>query len=49
MATVDVDVWGTGERVVLVHGSFATGGEEWAEQRPLNEQGYQLVVSTRGP
>lgn len=49
MAGFDVDVWGTGERVVLVHGSFATGPEEWVEQRPLAEEGYQLVVPTRAP
>lgn len=49
MTNFTVDVWGTGERVVLVHGAFATGAEEWVEQHPLAEQGYQLVVPTRGP
>lgn len=40
-------VWGEGERVVLVHGSLATGPEEWLEQRPLAAEGFQLVVPTR--
>lgn len=47
MSGIDTDVWGTGERVVLVHGSFATGPVEWETQRPLADQGYQLVVPTR--
>lgn len=40
-------VWGQGERVVLVHGSLATGPEEWVEQRPLAGEGFELVVPTR--
>ncbi|PYF99540.1 Pimeloyl-ACP methyl ester carboxylesterase [Georgenia satyanarayanai] len=40
-------VWGEGERVVLVHGSLATGPEEWLEQRPLADEGFELVVPTR--
>lgn len=40
-------VWGEGERVVLVHGSLATGPEEWLEQRPLAGEGFELVVPTR--
>lgn len=47
MSGTEYDVWGTGERVVLVHGSFATGPMEWEGQRALAEQGYQLVVPTR--
>jgi pimeloyl-ACP methyl ester carboxylesterase len=47
MSVTEHDVWGTGERVVLVHGSFATGPVEWEGQRVLAEQGYQLVVPTR--
>lgn len=42
-----VEVWGTGERVVLVHGSIATGPQEWEGQRPLADAGYELVVPTR--
>jgi pimeloyl-ACP methyl ester carboxylesterase len=47
MSGIAFDVWGTGERVVLVHGSLATGPQEWEAQRPLADQGYQLVVPTR--
>lgn len=32
---------------MLVHGSLATGPTEWEAQRPLADQGYQLVVPTR--
>lgn len=42
-----VEVWGTGERVVLVHGSLATGPQEWQPLRPLAHRGYELVVPTR--
>jgi pimeloyl-ACP methyl ester carboxylesterase len=42
-----VETWGDGTPVVLVHGSLATGAEEWAEQRPLAERGHRLVVPDR--
>ena len=32
---------------MLVHGSLTTGPVEWAAQRPLADEGYQLVVPTR--
>lgn len=32
---------------MLVHGSLATGPTEWEAQRPLADQGFQLVVPTR--
>jgi pimeloyl-ACP methyl ester carboxylesterase len=44
---LSVEVWGTGTPVVLVHGSLATGPEEWDAQRPLAEEGFQLVVPDR--
>lgn len=47
MNGVDVEVWGTGQRVVLVHGSLATGPVEWEGQRALVDEGFQLVVPTR--
>lgn len=47
MSVTEHEAWGTGERVVLVHGSFATGPLEWAGQRTLADAGYQLVVPTR--
>ncbi|WP_152187431.1 alpha/beta fold hydrolase [Georgenia satyanarayanai] len=40
-------VWGEGDRAVLVHGSLATGPEEWLAQRPLADEGFELVVPTR--
>jgi pimeloyl-ACP methyl ester carboxylesterase len=42
-----VETWGDGEPVVLVHGSLATAGEEWAEQVPLADEGYRLVAPNR--
>lgn len=46
---VPPETWGSGEagRVVLVHGSLATGPLEWESQRPLVDEGYQLLVPTR--
>jgi pimeloyl-ACP methyl ester carboxylesterase len=42
-----VETWGAGPPVVLVHGSLATGADEWQAQRPLAERGFQLVVFDR--
>ena len=42
-----VEVWGDGTPVVLVHGSLANGADEWAEQRPLADDGFQLIVPDR--
>jgi pimeloyl-ACP methyl ester carboxylesterase len=42
-----VESWGRGTRVVLVHGSLATGNEEWQAQRPLADEGFELVVFDR--
>lgn len=47
MTDLFVDSWGVGTRVVLVHGSLATGPEEWQAQRPLAGMGYQLLVLDR--
>lgn len=47
MLGIESEVWGAGARVVLVHGSLATGPVEWEGQRPLADEGYQLVVPTR--
>jgi pimeloyl-ACP methyl ester carboxylesterase len=33
--------------VVLVHGSAATGADEWQAQRPLAEKGFRLLVFDR--
>jgi pimeloyl-ACP methyl ester carboxylesterase len=45
--SVHVEEWGAGTPVVLVHGSLATGAEEWAAQRPLAEEGCRLLVPDR--
>jgi pimeloyl-ACP methyl ester carboxylesterase len=42
-----VDSWGSGERVLLVHGSLATGADEWQAQRPLADEGFRLLVLDR--
>lgn len=42
-----VESWGDGTPVVLVHGSLATGAEEWEAQRPLAAEGFRLVVADR--
>ena len=42
-----VETWGAGAPVVLVHGSLATGAEEWEAQRPLADQGHRLLVLDR--
>ncbi len=47
IAGLHVHQWGEGEPVVLVHGSLATGAEEWAEQRPLTRHRYRLLVPDR--
>ena len=47
MSGLYVERWGTGTPVVLVHGSLATGTDEWQAQRPLADQGFQLLVFDR--
>ena len=47
MSDLFVDSWGSGVPVVLVHGSLATGADEWQAQRPLAEEGYRLLVPDR--
>jgi pimeloyl-ACP methyl ester carboxylesterase len=42
-----VDTWGAGTRVVLVHGSLATGADEWPAQKPLADEGFQLLAIDR--
>ncbi len=39
--------WGSGVPVVLVHGSLATGADEWQAQRPLADEGFRLLVPDR--
>lgn len=47
MSELFIQTWGEGTPVVLVHGSLATGAEEWQAQRPLADEGYRLVVVDR--
>jgi pimeloyl-ACP methyl ester carboxylesterase len=47
MSDLFIDTLGTGTPVVLVHGSLATGAEEWVEQRPLAGEGFRLLVLDR--
>ena len=47
MTDIFVESWGAGAPVVLLHGSLATGAEEWQAQRPIAEQGYRLLVLDR--
>jgi pimeloyl-ACP methyl ester carboxylesterase len=47
MTNIFVDTWGAGTPVVLVHGSLATGAEEWQAQRPLASEGFRLAVLDR--
>jgi pimeloyl-ACP methyl ester carboxylesterase len=42
-----VEHWGAGTPVVLVHGSLATGAQEWAAQRTLADDGFRLTVFDR--
>ncbi len=39
--------WGSGVPVVLVHGSLATGADEWQAQRPLADESFRLLVPDR--
>jgi pimeloyl-ACP methyl ester carboxylesterase len=42
-----VEHWGDGTSVVLVHGSLATGAQEWDAQRALADEGFHLTVFDR--
>jgi pimeloyl-ACP methyl ester carboxylesterase len=47
MSDLFVESWGAGAPVVLVHGSLATGSDEWQAQRPLADAGFCLFVPDR--
>jgi len=47
MGDLVVDSWGLGTPVILVHGSLATGADEWQAQRPLADEGFRLLVVDR--
>jgi pimeloyl-ACP methyl ester carboxylesterase len=46
-SSLHVEVWGDGAPVILVHGSLATGADEWEMQRPLADEGFALLVVDR--
>src|ERR1700757_397360 len=43
---MQLEIWGEGPRVVLVHGAITNGPAAWSKQRPLAER-WQLVVVNR--
>src|SRR5829696_9751310 len=45
--TSHVEAWRDGAPVLLVHGSPATGMEEWDAQRPLAGECFRLLVLDR--
>jgi pimeloyl-ACP methyl ester carboxylesterase len=47
VSDIFVESWGSGTPVVLVHGSLATGADEWQAQRPLADAGFRLFVLDR--
>ncbi len=47
MSDLFVERLGAGTPVVLVHGSLATGTDEWQAQRPLADEGFRLLVLDR--
>ena len=42
-----VTEWGEGQRVVLLHRSLSNGVQGWANQRPLADAGFHLVLPDR--
>jgi pimeloyl-ACP methyl ester carboxylesterase len=47
LSGLSFESWGSGVPVVLVHGSLATGADEWQAQRPLADEGFRLLVPDR--
>jgi pimeloyl-ACP methyl ester carboxylesterase len=45
---LEIITWGSGESVLLVHGSLMDGPTTWARQRPLSERWGLRVVQRRG-
>jgi pimeloyl-ACP methyl ester carboxylesterase len=46
--SLEIIVWGSGARVVLVHGSVLNGPLTWKEQRPVGERWRLEVLNRRG-
>lgn len=47
MSELSIECTGHGDPVLLIHGSLATGAEEWSAQQPLADEGFRLVVPDR--
>jgi pimeloyl-ACP methyl ester carboxylesterase len=47
MSDLYVASHGSGPAVILVHGSLATGRDEWEHQLPLADEGFRLLVVDR--
>src|SRR5712691_7151751 len=45
---LEIQVWGAGARVLLVHGNVMNGPLLWSEQRPLAERWRLEIVNRRG-
>ena len=43
-----MEEWGVGDPVLLVHGSFDPGVEQWIGQQPLSDRFRLLVIDRRG-
>ena len=48
MSLLEVHIWGSGPRVLLVHGNIMSGPLLWSEQRPLAERWRLEVLNRRG-
>lgn len=48
LTQLEIITWGSGESVLLVHGSLVDGPATWAHQQPLAERWRLCVVQRRG-
>jgi pimeloyl-ACP methyl ester carboxylesterase len=48
VSPLEIITWGSGERILLVHGSLVDGPGTWAHQRPLSERWELGVLQRRG-
>jgi pimeloyl-ACP methyl ester carboxylesterase len=48
MTPLEIISWGSGESVLLVHGSQLDGPSTWSRQRPLSERWELRIVQRRG-
>jgi pimeloyl-ACP methyl ester carboxylesterase len=43
---MQAEIWGSGPRVILIHGAVTNGGAAWSKQKPLADR-WELVVVNR--